>query len=61
MARTTSVYLSDELDAAVRASGRTVPELVRLGLENERNRDRLADQVERLTDALARGYRLVPP
>ena len=35
MARHTSVYLPDGLDAAVRASGATIPELIRRGLQLE--------------------------
>ena len=63
MPRKTSIYLPDDLDAAIRASGRSIPDLIRLGLEaRERPRsDRLAGAVEELTAALASGYRLVPP
>ena len=32
MSRRTSVYLIDELDEAVRASGKSLPDLIRLGL-----------------------------
>jgi hypothetical protein len=68
MARTTSIYLSDELYAAVRESGMSLPELVRLGLERDRQRreleqrcERLANVVEGLTRELAEGrYRIVP-
>lgn len=62
MGKKTSVYLPDNLDAAVRASGKSIPDLIRLGLEaGERARaDRLADSVERLTAALENGYTLVP-
>lgn len=63
MGKKTSVYLSDDLDEAVRASGRSIPDLIRLGLEaGERARsDRLAGAVEQLTGQLREGYRLVPP
>jgi hypothetical protein len=64
MGKKTSIYLSDDLARAVEASGKTIPALIRLGLEGgERARsDRLADQVEKLARALQEGgYRLVPP
>lgn len=50
MPRKTSIYLPDELDEAIRASGKSIPDLIRLGLQTgERERgDRLADAVERL-------------
>ena len=56
MGKKTSVYLSDELDRAVQASGRNLPDLIRAGLEaGERERgDRLADAVERLLVKLDR-------
>jgi Arc/MetJ-type ribon-helix-helix transcriptional regulator len=57
----TSVYLPDELDRAVRASGRSLPDLIRAGLEaGERSRaDRLADAAERMLRKLDEGYELV--
>jgi len=57
MGKKTSVYLSDELDAAYRASGKSIPDLIRAGLEaGERSRgDRLADAVERLLARLDEG------
>ncbi len=62
MARTTSIYLSDELDRDVRASGKSLPDLVRLGLEHERQRDRLAGAVESLLRQLAeQGYQILAP
>jgi hypothetical protein len=56
----TSVYLPDELDRAVQASGKNLPDLIRAGLEaGERERgDRLADVVERLLVKLDSGYTL---
>jgi hypothetical protein len=63
MSRRTSVWLNDEMDEAVRASGLSVPELIRRGLESIR----LAGQDHECAgDELARllrdqGYRILPP
>jgi hypothetical protein len=62
MPRKTSIYLPDDLAEAIRASGKSIPDLIRLGLaagERERS-DRLADAVENLTGLLREGYRIVP-
>lgn len=58
MGKKTSVYLPDDLAEAVRASGRSLPDLIRAGLEAvERSRDdRLADAVERMLLKLDSGY-----
>lgn len=57
------MYLPADLDEAVRASGRNLPDLIRLGLEHaEQTRgDRLAAAVERLLVKLQAGYSFVPP
>ena len=62
MGKKTSIYLPDELDRAIRASGKSIPDLIRLGLEaGERARgDRLADGVEKMLRVLQDGYTLVP-
>jgi hypothetical protein len=62
MPRKTSIYLPDELDEAIRASGKSIPDLIRLGLQaGERSRgDRLADAVERMLLKLQDGYSFVP-
>lgn len=61
--RKTSVYLSDDLNRAVEASGRSLPDLIRAGLEaGERSREgQLADAVERLLVKLNRGCTFEPP
>jgi hypothetical protein len=66
MGRKTSIYLSDELDAAVRESGLPLPELVRRGLKGSAPADheavrRAAVMLARVADLLAAGYQLVPP
>jgi hypothetical protein len=57
----TSVYLPGELAEAIRASGKSIPDLIRAGLEaGERSRsDRLADAAERMLRKLDEGYELV--
>jgi hypothetical protein len=63
MSRRTSVYLPDELDAAVRASGKSVPELIRAGLASLNPptvpHDCAGDRLVRLLRE--QGYRIVPP
>lgn len=66
MGKRTSIYLSDELAEAVRASGVPIAELVRRGLEASRpeGREEMRRAVAylgRLTDRLAEGWQLVPP
>jgi hypothetical protein len=58
----TSVYLPDDLAEAIRASGKSIPALIRLGLEaGERGRaDRLADEVERMLRMLQDEYTFIP-
>ena len=60
MAKKTSIYLSDEMERAVAASGRSLIDLVRAGLEGEARRDRLADEVEKLVRAVRDGYSFSP-
>jgi len=54
----TSVYLPDELDRAIRASGKSIPDLIRAGLEaGERDRLTLAlEQAEKTLRAIRDGY-----
>jgi hypothetical protein len=63
MGKKTSIYLPDSLDEAIRASGQTIPDLIRIGLEaGQRTRaDRLAETVERLLVKLDSGYTFVAP
>ena len=69
MGKKTSVYLSDDLAEAIRASGQSIPDLIRLGLQAAElaraNRladavEQLAGQAEKLTGLLQEGYRIVP-
>jgi len=60
MAKKTSIYLSDEMERAVDASGRSLIDLVRAGLEQDARRDRLADSVDELARALREGCTIVP-
>lgn len=62
MGKKTSIYLPDELAEAIRASGKSIPDLIRLGLEaGKRGRaDRLADEVERMLRMLQDGYTFIP-
>ena len=62
MGKKTSVYLPDELAEAIRASGKSIPDLIRLGLQaGDRARgDRLADAVERMLLKLQDGYTFTP-
>ena len=60
MAKKTSIYLSDEMERAVAASGRSLIDLVRAGLEQDARRDRLADEVEKMLRKLADGYTFTP-
>jgi len=57
----TSVYLPEDLAAAISASGQTIPDLIRAGLiAGERDQDlRLAAVVEDLLTKLNQGYILV--
>lgn len=60
MAKKTSIYLSDEMERAVAASGRSLIDLVRACLEQDARRDRLADEVEKMLRKLADGYTFTP-
>jgi hypothetical protein len=65
MPNNTSVYLSDDLLAAISASGRSIPDLIRAGLEagpGERREEEvwLAGIVAELVNKLNDGYVLVP-
>jgi hypothetical protein len=68
MPNNTSVYLPDDLIAAISASGRSIPDLIRAGLatepgeqEDEREQEVwLAGVVAELINKLNDGYVLVP-
>jgi hypothetical protein len=68
MPNNTSVHLSDDLLAAISASGRSIPDLIRAGLEaepsgqeDEREQEVwLAGVVAELINKLNDGYVLVP-
>lgn len=62
MPKKTSIYLPDDLVAAISASGRTIPDLIRAGLESAEREQaaRLAAGVEELLAKLREGYRLEP-
>lgn len=68
MTNNTSVYLPDDLIAAISASGRSIPDLIRAGLatepsEQEDQREQevwLAGVVAELINKLNNGYVLVP-
>jgi hypothetical protein len=60
MAKKTSIYLSDEMERAVAASGLSLIDLVRAGLEPLARRDRLADEVGELVRMLREGCTIVP-
>lgn len=59
MSRRTSVYLPDELDEAVRASGKSLPALIKLGLASTAPHDCAGDRLVRMLRE--QGYRIVPP
>lgn len=75
MPNNTSVYLSDDLIAAISASGRSIPDLIRAGLEAESGEEEgrpgeeegereqevwLAGVVAELINKLNDGYVLMP-
>jgi hypothetical protein len=59
MSRRTSVWLNDELDEAVRASGKSLPDLIRAGLESTAPHECAGDRLVRLLKD--QGYRIVAP
>ncbi len=61
MAKKTSIYLSDEMERAVAASGRSLIDLVRTGLERQARPDRLADAVDELVRMLREGGCTIVP